>query len=532
MQPTMAQKARPGRAIRGRFSLILAPFAGGVLALALYARTLPTGLTWAHNGADGGDLLAAALTAGVPHPTGYPTYQILLRLAIAVLPGEPARAGAWLSAVCAALAVALLVDLAQRTLRRSPGRDLAAACAALIAGLAWAVSPIVWGQATIVEVYALNALFCVAVLWLAWRWGEAVAAGEPTGRWLASGGLVLGLGLGNHLTLVLVAPGLAAWLWLKGRGRRELPRELGTAALMVLAGLLVYAYLPLAAAGRPAINWGDPVTLDRFLWVVTGRLYAPLAFGLPAAQLPARLAGWATTVVGQFLPWGLLLALGGLVRLEGRLRAWWIATLLIWLSFTAYAIPYNSTDSDAYLIPAFAVMALWLAEGLAALLTWVGSRGAPALRVGLGAVLALAAVVALAAGPAAWNWEDHDPRHDWMAQATVSAARDAAPGAVILTAGDRDTFALWYAVYGLRERPDVAVVNVSLFGYDWYHRSLAHTHPDLLPSGDSAADLEALIPGWLMSRPVYVAEDIGLPLRLGARVAPSAILRPVIGPDP
>ena len=80
----------------------------GGLALALYARTLAPGLTWAHNGADGGDLLAAALTRGVPHPTGYPTYVMLLAAAVKLTPGEPALGGNWLSAISAALAVALL----------------------------------------------------------------------------------------------------------------------------------------------------------------------------------------------------------------------------------------------------------------------------------------------------------------------------------------------------------------------------------------------------------------------------------------
>ena len=74
-----------------------APLAG-LAALVLYARTLAPGLTWAHHAADGGDLLAAALVGGVPHPSGYPTYQLLLRTAVALFPGEPARAGNWLSA--------------------------------------------------------------------------------------------------------------------------------------------------------------------------------------------------------------------------------------------------------------------------------------------------------------------------------------------------------------------------------------------------------------------------------------------------
>ena len=322
-------------------------------ALALYARTLPPGLTWAHNGADGGDLLAAALTGGVPHPTGYPTYQLLLRLTIALAGGEPARAGAWLSAICGALAVAVLADLAQRilwegdTAGRFPG-----AAVALIAALAWATTPALWGQATIVEVYALNGLACVALLWLAWRWSEAMESGARTWPWVVAAGWVLGLGLGNHVTLVLVLPGLGFWFWSRSMAQARKRRELSWGAAGLVAGLLIYLYLPLAAAGRPPVNWGDPATPKRLLWLVSGRLYAGLAFGLPLAELPARLLGWASWTARQFLPWGLLLVLGGLWRLEGRLRGWWMATLLVWLAFTVYAIGYNTTDSLTYMIPA------------------------------------------------------------------------------------------------------------------------------------------------------------------------------------
>ena len=104
----------------------LVPLLAGLLALLLYGSTLAPGLTWAHSSADGGDLLAAALVHGVPHPTGYPTYQVLLRAAIALFPGEPARAGNWLSALSAALATALLADLGRRVLGvagRGPGRE-------------------------------------------------------------------------------------------------------------------------------------------------------------------------------------------------------------------------------------------------------------------------------------------------------------------------------------------------------------------------------------------------------------------------
>ena len=475
----------------------------GLAALALYARALPPGLTWAHNGADGGDLLAAALTGGVPHPTGYPTYQLLLRVATSLYRGEPARAGAWLSTLCAAAAVALLTDLARRVVASGDDRSARlSGVAALVAGLAWAVSPLLWGHAVIVEVYALNALFCVALLWLLWRWAEVEESGA---RRLALAGFLFGLGLGNHLTLALMLPAALCWIWARGRTKRDLRRGLILAALAALAGLLVYAYLPFAASRRPPINWGDPVTLDRFLWVVTGRLYAPLVFGLPLAELPARLAGWATLVVRQFMPWGLALALVGLWQLDRRRHHWWRATLLVWLAFTVYAIGYNSTDSDAYLLPAFAVMALWLAEGVAALLQRV--RRPIWLAAGAAATLLL---VMVAAPALVHYWQEEDLSPHLEADAFWrTALREAEPNAVILTDGDARAFALWYAVYGLKERPDIATVNVNLYGFEWYRRTLAETHPNLLPSVN-AVDLNELIAAWGVERRVYATEDLDL----------------------
>ncbi|MER3458900.1 MAG: hypothetical protein C4309_10005, partial [Chloroflexota bacterium] len=59
----------------------------GILALGIYARTLAPTISWAHASGDGGDLIAAVYTGGVPHPTGYPTYLLLGSLFTALWPG-------------------------------------------------------------------------------------------------------------------------------------------------------------------------------------------------------------------------------------------------------------------------------------------------------------------------------------------------------------------------------------------------------------------------------------------------------------
>ena len=71
----------------------------------LYLTVLPDHLVTINNGGDGGDLLSAMLTHGIPHPTGYPTYMVLgqlfLRIPISTLYFRAALLSA-LSSACAA----------------------------------------------------------------------------------------------------------------------------------------------------------------------------------------------------------------------------------------------------------------------------------------------------------------------------------------------------------------------------------------------------------------------------------------------
>ncbi len=563
----------------------LGPIAG-LAALALYARTLAPGLTWAHEGADGGDMLAAALTGGVPHPTGYPTYQLLLIAACKLYPGEPARAGNWLSAVAAACAVGLLADLAHRVLADGWPRRPGQAAIALAAALSWAASPLLWSQAVITEVYALHALAVMLVLWLLWRWREVAQAGGPAGRWLAAAGLVFGLGSGNHLSLMLLLPAAAAWLWDNRRLRpsagqstppasqtRQLRAWAAPAATLAL-GLSVYAYLPLAAMRQAPVNWGNPRTLAGFLWVVSGQPYAELLAGAAPAALLARVAAWGQMALGQLGggPWGLLIAVAGLWWTDRRQHAWWRTTGLVALAYTIFSLAYRTADSYVYLLPVWAMTALWLAAGLGGISALVQDnvmlsgqpaaddshceldiplhRDAPpgmtviasaAARSNLSAGLrllraialamtchaAIAALILLPAGAVLHSWRANDLSRDQEARDFVTAALDAAgPGAVILVATDRPTFALWYALYGLNQRPDVLALNVNLYDFAWYRAGLQQRYPEHILAAGAAGDmpaLERLVQEIARQRPLYRAEPLDLVLP-GLREAPAGNL--------
>ena len=106
-------------------------------ALALYLRTLAPSVAFLFD--DSLEFQLVGYRLAVAHPTGYPLYTLLLKL-FSFLPfGDVAYRANLLSAVCAALAVAI-VYLAALQLTQS-------VFASLVAALALAVSPVFWSQA-------------------------------------------------------------------------------------------------------------------------------------------------------------------------------------------------------------------------------------------------------------------------------------------------------------------------------------------------------------------------------------------------
>jgi hypothetical protein len=507
-----------------------------------YAATLAPTITWAHDGGDGGDLIAAAYTLGIAHPPGYPAYVLLGKLFTLLPLGDVAYRLNLMSAVAAlvaagALYLALVVG--------ARVRPLAALSAALCLG--W--SPLVWSQAVIAEVYA-PALACVALVWL------LAVAGGPRARMAAA--VVLGLGLGVHLSLLLIAPAL---VWLAGRSGRPSRQEwLGIAAALLL-GAAVYLYIPLRAAQWPPVDWGAPVTLERFWWLVSGQLYRGYLFGLPLADWPARLLAWTSLLVGNFTPLGLLLALVGILShsefanagrsastnaqsphpetaipsqgelrdlQNGRLRAtsvnplthpltprprWRIPLALTFVAYSLFALGYNTTDSYVYLLPAWFAVAFALGLGADELLAAARS---PVLRV--------PAIALLLALPAWLGWQGlgaQDLHSDRAARDYGVQVLDAvAPGAVLVAGDERHVFTLWYLRAVEQRRPDVAIVATGLVGYDWYREHLERADPSLaLPDSVAAPG------GWASylrqlatRRPVYLADaDAELLRELPAR---------------
>jgi hypothetical protein len=134
----------------------------------------------------------------------------------------------------------------------------------------WHFSRTLWSFATLAEVYTLNALLIIVIFLLIFRWRRLRET-----RLLYFAAFIFGLALGaHHATVGVTLPALAVVAFRTEGLRLFKSKQLLHAALISFAALvLIYAYLPLAAARSPIINWGDPRTLQRIWWHVSGRQY-------------------------------------------------------------------------------------------------------------------------------------------------------------------------------------------------------------------------------------------------------------------
>jgi hypothetical protein len=510
-----------------------------VVALIVYGSTAPPGLTWAHHSADGGDLITAAVVGGVPHPSGYPTFVLLARLFSRLPWHTPAWRVTLLSMISGAAAAALTAASVQRLVVRSGdpgearqtaasstvGEDMQAPAVfrlplgvfllcitvpAVFAGLAVAFAPMFWGQATVAEVYALHAFLAALVIWSTSCW-------RTTGqvKWIVLAGLALGWALGNHLTSIWLAPFVGISMIAPPATVSQRGRAWAGFLLAVALGLVVYMYLPLAASANPPVNWGNPQSFEGFWWVVSGQVYRPFVFAVDGLEAFGRLASWSKLLWREFLPWCVVLALGGLAWLA-RVDRPMVWAMLISLALSLiWAISYNTTDSVLTLLPAWVMIGLWIGLGVGWLV-----RSLWRLDRRTGVAVAVIGLVLLSI-PLAINWRHQDLSADQTAEAYLAGLEQVVgPEALVVTVGDQATFALWYARYGLQRRADIVPISRDLWPYQSYRQTLESTHGSLQIS-QTVPDLETvLIAALERQRPVYVTQVGQTATGLGAPSLP------------
>ncbi|MFN8631677.1 MAG: DUF2723 domain-containing protein [Chloroflexota bacterium] len=330
----------------------LAPIAVFLVALIAYGRTLLPGIAFD----DWGEMQTVPHVFGIAHPTGYPTYILAARL-FELLPfGSVAYRSNLFSAVLVSLALATL----SWTAIRLGVRPAIAAGAALATGAVGTV----WAAATVAEVNPLHLLFMALLLDRAIAWADR---SRPVD--IALCGLLVGLSLGNHLLTLFVAPFLALFaLWSGKRAIAEQPLLIFLPLVTTLLGLVVYAYIPIAARMNPPLGYNHPTTIEAFVALVTGEQFRSQEAGVLGPESIGRTISALPDLVGLVLNRGAVIlpvagVVGLLVLLIRRPALGLALVAILLLSADVWA---NYLRLEHYLLVPFALLGLGAAVALEA----------------------------------------------------------------------------------------------------------------------------------------------------------------------
>ncbi|HAV78790.1 MAG TPA: hypothetical protein DCX53_15680 [Anaerolineae bacterium] len=443
-----------------------------ILALTLtvvYLITTAPGLTWANNGSDGGDLITAAYTGGIAHPTGYPFYLLLARFFQSIPIGTLAYRTNLLSVFASVCSAVLIYGLVMQTLFSSNNKF--APVAGMTAGFAFGLSPMVWSQAVITEVYALQSLLTAAILCI---FIHPIPLAQKTLDRLR--GLLLGLAMGNHITTIFLIPLTLVFVSRNQRGGNFLTSNSSSLVrqfVWLLMGLSLYLTLPIRALTNPPVNWGNPITMKRFYWLVSGELYQSYYLQFQPGETWERIQAWASLLLQQFGLPGVALGVAGLILLFKPSRLY---LSLIWTSliFTFFALGYSSDDSYVYLIPLYISFSIWIGLAVGDAMNRLTHRS-NLIQVAIG-FLCVGYFLFRATGYANQVDASKDMQAEMFGRQVMSGVQ---PDALVFVKGDKAVFTLWYFHFALNQRPDIIVIAEDLLHFDWYRETLRNTYSSL-----------------------------------------------------
>ncbi len=311
---------------------------------------------------DSGEFLSQANILGIAHPSGYPLYILILKLFISIFHIPPAFAGNLMSAFFAAGTIGFLylnLDIfAKLYLKNISYRKISA----FIAAILLAITPVFFSQAILTEVYTLNSFFLLLLNYI-----FLIYIKSKKGKYLTTFFFLYGIGLTNHLTLIIFAPIYVVIIYKNNKSVNNYFKYI----LFFLLGISVYLYL-IIRANASNINWAHPDSLYKLFLHITRAEYKNMNL-VPNRNLIYFLKQIYAYLILLFKQFNFFVIIGilGIFYMQRVNKKINIILILFYIVSSLFFIYYLNTRLDAHIlytarvfyIPSFFIFSVWIFTG-------------------------------------------------------------------------------------------------------------------------------------------------------------------------
>lgn len=451
-----------------------------IIPFAIYMLTLAPSVTFF----DSGEFLAATASLGSAHSPGYPLFLMYAKPFTWLPLGNIAfriNVATAFSSSLACLMVYILTTLLLKKEELLPDQRfnrVVVKMAGLAAAISFGFTSRLWLQSNHDKPYPLLAFITAIIFYLLLQWQEQYREGRERPSYIYVCTFLAGLSMGVHQTIVLLLPAWFLMIVLTDRQMLTRGKELVLATAFALFGFSVHLYLPLRALSNPLLNWGDPKTVDQFLWHFLRKGYPSEPPTRDLALLWAQIS--AFNVPREFTWLGAALVLLGLAFLWMRNKTVVIAYLASVSVFLLVIAGYFNTFreliflTEEFFTPLYLLSAVLTGIGLFTLLAYAVRTAPLPERIGT-KVYAVAGVLffTLPTALCAVNYFENDQHNNYIAIDYASNSLRSLPqNAVMFTWGDSGAFPLWYLQGVERMREDVDLPHTPHLVFNWYLESM------------------------------------------------------------
>lgn len=419
---------------------------------------------------DSGEITAAAVGLGIPHPPGYPLATLLGHIATWVPVGTPAFRLNLLSSAYILFTLWIGFFLLDFFFEKSGKGNAALRDRVFLILSLFSIHSVV-GQALTAKgsIYTLTLLVGCG---LAWFW--FTAKGPFQQGWMMA--FIWALGMTNHWqTTLLWTP----WIVIKFFKTQELrnPKNILLACTLALLGSSVYLFLPLRAIRDCVPSWGYPIHPSLLYWVLSRQLVSqtehwvqPFGFYRDTAFEFLRFLR-----SGIFPITGLFSLLGAMDLFRKKRKEFW--GLFVWGAPVLIGVLLIHEEQNIYLLPVYLVsLGMWFS-----LLTWNG-LGFMGESLGNGVVgrslMGLFLVSFLI-----WDihvfWSEDKSGYFLAGDFGMNILRDTPRGSILLAEGDPYVMPIWYEQVANGKRPDLIFEPAVFLVHGWGWKQIADRSVEL-----------------------------------------------------